>query len=236
MARTGRILRCVLAAATIILLALTAWQCVDIYSAGEGFTRENVAGRLRNLAAPWAIYAVLALVTAIFGKTEDKPASLTAANRLRLIRARAGELNAAALREEKLRRRVYGILGAVLAVCAGFSAAFLLDGANFVSWELETVMGSMTLHVGPWVAAALIAVIAAMYVCDASMRREAAALKDSSGAVQKTERTEKFPMNAVRIGIFAAAAVLIIVGVCNGGMRDVLIKAINICTECIGLG
>ena len=29
---------------------------------------------------------------------------------------------------------------------------------------------------------------------------------------------------------------LIVLGVMNGGMFDVLVKAINICTECIGLG
>lgn len=35
---------------------------------------------------------------------------------------------------------------------------------------------------------------------------------------------------------YGLAVVLIIVGIMNGGARDVLIKAINICTECIGLG
>lgn len=32
------------------------------------------------------------------------------------------------------------------------------------------------------------------------------------------------------------AAALIALGVQNGGLRDVLIKAVNICSECIGLG
>ena len=36
--------------------------------------------------------------------------------------------------------------------------------------------------------------------------------------------------------IAAAAVALIVLGVMNGGMFDVLVKAINICTECIGLG
>lgn len=39
-----------------------------------------------------------------------------------------------------------------------------------------------------------------------------------------------------RIVILCVAAVFIVLGVFNGGLRDVLIKAINICTECIGLG
>ncbi len=40
----------------------------------------------------------------------------------------------------------------------------------------------------------------------------------------------------LRFGLFAAAAVLIVLGVLNGGLRDVLVKAVNLCTECIGLG
>ncbi|MCH5154939.1 MAG: hypothetical protein J1F71_06985 [Clostridiales bacterium] len=41
---------------------------------------------------------------------------------------------------------------------------------------------------------------------------------------------------AVRGALFAIAVVFIVLGIVNGGAKDVLIKAINICTECIGLG
>lgn len=41
---------------------------------------------------------------------------------------------------------------------------------------------------------------------------------------------------AWRWTLLAAAAVLIAAGILNGGMRDVLAKAIKICTECVGLG
>lgn len=43
-------------------------------------------------------------------------------------------------------------------------------------------------------------------------------------------------MKKTRILLYAVALLLIAAGILNGGMRDVLIKAINICTECIGLG
>ena len=39
-----------------------------------------------------------------------------------------------------------------------------------------------------------------------------------------------------RAALLAAAAALILLGILNGGLNDVLVKAINICTECIGLG
>lgn len=40
----------------------------------------------------------------------------------------------------------------------------------------------------------------------------------------------------LRTGLLVLALVLIVLGVLNGGLRDVLIKAANLCTECIGLG
>ena len=39
-----------------------------------------------------------------------------------------------------------------------------------------------------------------------------------------------------RVLLLTAALILIALGIMNGGARDVFIKAINICTECIGLG
>lgn len=40
----------------------------------------------------------------------------------------------------------------------------------------------------------------------------------------------------LRAALYAAAIAMVIAGILNGGMRDVLVKAVNICTECIGLG
>ncbi|MBO5543238.1 MAG: thioredoxin [Oscillospiraceae bacterium] len=40
----------------------------------------------------------------------------------------------------------------------------------------------------------------------------------------------------MRIVLLVCAVILIIAGVFNGSARDVLGKAIKICTECVGLG
>ncbi len=40
----------------------------------------------------------------------------------------------------------------------------------------------------------------------------------------------------IKTVIFVAASVFILLGILNGGMADVLAKAVKICTECIGLG
>ena len=50
---------------------------------------------------------------------------------------------------------------------------------------------------------------------------------------QKAEPKRKSLIQAV---LLVVAAALIVAGILNGSARDMLIKAINICTECVGLG
>lgn len=50
------------------------------------------------------------------------------------------------------------------------------------------------------------------------------------------EKVNRALIWAARAAVGIAAITFIIVGVFNGGAHDVLIKAINICTECVGLG
>lgn len=40
----------------------------------------------------------------------------------------------------------------------------------------------------------------------------------------------------IRTALYALAALFIALGVMNGGMRDVMAKAVRICMECIGIG
>ena len=56
--------------------------------------------------------------------------------------------------------------------------------------------------------------------------------------VKPDDSAEKKPVSlqAVRIIVLVLAVIFIIAGIFNGSMRDVLYKAIKICTECIGLG
>ncbi len=43
-------------------------------------------------------------------------------------------------------------------------------------------------------------------------------------------------LTLIRLAVFAAAAILIVLGSLNGGANDVLVKAVRVCSECIGLG
>ncbi|MBQ3446873.1 MAG: hypothetical protein IJG37_04430, partial [Synergistaceae bacterium] len=60
-------------------------------------------------------------------------------------------------------------------------------------------------------------------------------VKTRIGREFMTARTRR-PNGILRAVILAAALCFIIAGVFNGSARDVFYKAVNICTECVGLG
>ncbi len=55
--------------------------------------------------------------------------------------------------------------------------------------------------------------------------------KNTSDRMPATDKLKK-----IRLLVFVAAIICIVVGFYNGSMMDVFIKASKICTECIGLG
>ncbi len=65
--------------------------------------------------------------------------------------------------------------------------------------------------------------------------RVAAATKGAEKQAKKIEGKGKTVL-ITRIGLAAIGVAFFVWGICNGGMQDVLLKAINICTQCIGLG
>ena len=62
---------------------------------------------------------------------------------------------------------------------------------------------------------------------------------DFLGWVNLPENYDKEEFARIKVAaekIKKSCDVFIVIGMFNGGMDDVLYKAINICTECIGLG
>jgi hypothetical protein len=244
-------LRIVLTAATVILLAALAWQCLDIYLTGNSasnldekglhiqsvYRAEDVIQRLSGLGI-WVMGYLALLLASCFLLPDRAGKSLPMEpdNRLRLMKQRLTELPEEARKEVQLRKKICFAAGGVVVLCAGLCLAYLMNRENFVSWDLEMVMGQMLLHTLPWIVAAFCAVMAASTLCRRSMEREIGILKGCKGTGSAQIPQKKSALPAVRLVLYALALILIVLGIRNGGMRDVLIKAINICTECIGLG
>ncbi len=87
---------------------------------------------------------------------------------------------------------------------------------------------NFTFGVGAFLLAAILAVAAILTiyeVCAFIERRKV-------GASSRNSRVIGF----LRLFILSLGIVFVVIGISNGGMRDVFAKAVAICTECIGLG
>ena len=97
-----------------------------------------------------------------------------------------------------------------------------------VVWQLRRISPLLALWAIASVTAAAMGMLSSPVTgtaCD--MHEEARRMKGAVG----TRRSL-----ALRALLYIAATVMLLLGVLNGGLNDVFVKAINICTECIGLG
>ena len=85
-------------------------------------------------------------------------------------------------------------------------------------------------------ALAWLAAVAAGLVCGARPRYFGGSRAEKRPRAVMKGQPETRSRVALRAGLYALAALLLVLGALNGGLNDVLVKAINICTECIGLG
>ncbi len=250
--RPRQILRWAAVLTTLMLAAALCLSCLSLYHAGTSpenltdagvligdiYTRENVGRQLARIAPLAAVWAVLMIAAAFFPTDAPRPSRIDPENALRLIRPRI-EATPAMLRQQRFRRILRVCAGAAIAACLAGIAAYMTDVSHFASWDLESVMAEMTRSLALPAAASVLILCACEILLGRSYTAEWAEAKQ---APQRTVPAEKaaarraFPTNAARILIAATAAGLILAGILNGGMYDVLVKAINICTECIGLG
>lgn len=228
--------------------------CLGIYYSGgdEPYTRQSVAESFSRIATP--VYLCLVLVIGGFlldfaMPADNKKIKAEKNDRLtldRLLAKRNLEICSPSLRSEieKLRktRKLYCRIGAgLLVVC---SILFLLYGANPANFHQSQINGSMVRAM--WVMLPCLAIpfgwtVFTAYAHRASLRKEIELVRQIS--VDPNAKTPivvcKDPARAVmtvRWILVVAAIVLLVYGYYAGGTADVLTKAVNICTECVGLG
>ena len=164
----------------------------------------------------------------------------------------------AVLRERKLRKIIMICTFAVCAFAIIASLIFLLDFSRYDTVDMNGDIINACLLSLPLLIAALSACFASSLLCGVSVARELSVLRDAvkkkseivvgnkSFTLKECEdcckikdfcsRNSARILLGVRISVFAFAALFIVLGIMNGGMADVLGKAVRICTECIGLG
>lgn len=165
-----------------------------------------------------------------------------------------------AKKEGVLRHILYGVCLALCIASAAVSLSILLDKTYTPQFKGEFFSAhggaaDRLLSIMPWAIAAFLAAVAVCLLAERSRKKEISVLKAEliKNAGKKTEKRKvetisdkiykKLPflksekwLLGVRIAVCAIGVAFVVWGISNGGMADVLAKAVEICTQCIGLG
>lgn len=237
-----------LAVAGVLLMV----ACVGIYRLnpdGHPFTREVVAQHFAPIALPVYLCAALAVLgfflRPLLPAAPTPKADLTIPTLKRLtarvnLTACPAELAAAIQKERRARALHRNIVEALLAAGGAIFLLYALDMANFHISEITASMKAAMVWLIPCMGVPFAYGVFSAYFSRTSVKREIALLKSApaeavSPAPAPLSQSERWIV-IVRCALIALALFFMAVGFAKGGWLDVLTKAINICTECIGLG
>ena len=235
----------------------------DIYfSAKEGeqiFTRENVTAQLLPCFITlivWIVAVIAGFVLSVLLPSKERKKRSAAPETIyrklltRIPKGEGEELRCGLERvkkTERIRVIVWCVAGAVCVAAGVIVLAYAFNPKHFTAEvDFNTDVLNMAKWVLPCTAISFLCCIAAAIVERETAKRTLPVVKKliAAGATPKvmaeydaaTAKRDKYVLLGVRIAVAALAVALIIWGIFNGGANDVFIKAINICTECIGLG
>ena len=224
--------------------------CVGIYRSGDKpFSREAVAAAFGPIAVPVFLCLGLLLVSIVYELLLPCPIEKKTGRQTRMLLKRMQERTALDLCDEELRSKVLAlradrklfdrITWAVLVISA---VLFLTYGTNSANFHPTHINQSMIRAMYWLLPCSLVPYCCALFTANrnlGSMKQEIELLKT---APKESRITPPRPKDGSKKLAILKTALLIIALVCliaggfSGGTADVLTKAVNICTECVGLG
>lgn len=231
-------------------------SCIDIYKSGmRPFTYESISTHFMAIIVP----VVLCIVGIVGGMIVscfplEKPkikGFIDTGITLKKMSAKIdiskcdNEAQGKITRERKIRKYSNYLCIDAIVVSLVISLIYVLNKSNFPAIDINAEMVNAMLFVIPCAIVSIASIYANVMICSASIVRELDVVKASFKTAKKDEISSQQPavssqhekiLLGVRLTIFVLAVAFIVIGIFNGGMADVLQKAINICTECIGLG
>lgn len=231
-------------------------SCIDIYRSGaRPFTYESINSHFMAIVVP----VVLCIVGIIGGMVIsffplEKPkikGIIDTGTTLKKMSSKIdiskcdNEAQGKIAKERKVRLYSNAFCIDAIVVSLVISLIYMLNKNNFPANDINGEMVSAMLFVIPCAIVSISSIFANVLVCGASYVRELDIIKASFKTAKKDDISSQQPavssqhekiLLGARLSLLVIAVTFIIVGIFNGGMADVLQKAINICTECIGLG
>ena len=229
-------------------------SCVNIYKSGpRPFTPESIFAAFSKIAVfVWVTCGALAvgIILALVCPAEQVKPRVIKHKKITLTRlqsrldTRLCDADRLALirKEEKL--RFFLRIAATLS-CVAVAAPAVVYALNFDHFSLD--YDASVIAACLWlIPATLICMgicLALVYLEEASLDRQIGHVKSALAEVgastphdEPAKPSRSKLIWGIRVAVAVVAVAFIVLGVRNGGMADVLSKAINICTECIGLG
>lgn len=227
--------------------------CLGIYDGGNGaFSREAVAEAFSPIALP--VYLCLTLTVLGFPlnwllRDADKKIPFRKQNTMILKRLHEKtaleecdpQLQEAVAAEARSRRIRRGICWGMLILSIAVFLVYVLTGDRFLLPDITSSMVRAMAVLLPCLAVTFGYSVYAVYRNEKSMEAEIRLMKQASASAPKEpgstpEAETKMNLNTLRAAIVLTALAVLLFGYFTGGTMDVLTKAVNICTECIGLG
>lgn len=242
--RIHQIYSILLSVVTIIAGICLMVACVGIYNAGDRpYSPEAVKTAFSSIAIP--VYLCLVLVIGGFildgffpaPKAKNIPPKQYEAMLAKLYRNATPEQKNSPARNN---RRLHSCISlGLLIVGSGIFLSYALNGNNFDTKQVTDSMIKAMYILLPCMAVPFGYSLFTAYYAKASMRKEIEALK-AEGCTMKQEgavenRGAK-TLCTVRWAVLCVGIAILVFGFATGGTSDVLTKAVNLCTECIGLG
>lgn len=217
--------------------------CISIYNGGDPlYSRDMVAETFSAVAVPVCIFPVLAVLgfflpgnRAVKGGKRSVPGGMILGKDL----SGCDEATISAIKDEQTGRKVRSIFLLGLSVlCGTVFLGYALATAHSEGVSInDYVINCMRVMVPCLLVPFGFGLYASMW-SDKSLARQwelvkkCPAAKGEESAFCRAEKRRMFILASLTV----VAVALIIIGRCMDGAADVLTKAINICTECIGLG
>lgn len=226
--------------------------CLGIYLSGEQpFSREAVAAAFGYIAVP--VYLCLALILGGFILDGFSPAEAKkpGSKQYRMILGALqkklapdscdADLRSGILAEQKKRKLHKSVSFGLLILGSIVFLIYAVDPANFHQSEINSSMVRAMLLFVPCLGIPFGYGIYSAYAENRSIRKEIELTKQAIAGGARAEMSAAAPKQGhgllyLRLALLCVGIVILVYGFFAGGTADVMTKAVNICTECVGLG
>lgn len=223
-------------------------SCVAIYQSGDRpFSRQVIILALVRLAIPgWLclISVIGGIALHVIAPMEKEKVAAIHLDAELLLRYQAAndqlsqEIRDSINTEQKKVMRIKVLSAALIVLLFVYPVMYFSDAQHFgVSNINADIVKAVLIVMLPAIFSGLCLYVRNRFI-EKSIRRQIKLYKDSGIKPVKANIVKPSNEKNIRVSYFlmAAAIILIVLGIGNDGVSDVLGKAIRICTECIGLG